>query len=88
LEKLVSYYDLKEGTKNISYTILYNLKNKKIAKTYPLIGRILAKIFSFLFTDRLKIDYIFYKGFKLVNSKRVNVDFSDHYPILSIFDYE
>jgi len=88
LEKLVSYYDLKEGTKNISYTILYNLKNKKIAKTYPLIGRILTKIFSFLFTDRLKIDYIFYKGFKLVNSKRVNVDFSDHYPILSIFDYE
>jgi endonuclease/exonuclease/phosphatase family metal-dependent hydrolase len=88
LEKLISYYDLKEGTKNISYTILYNFKNKKIAKTYPLIGRILAKIFSFLFTDRLKIDYIFYKGFKLVNSKRINVDFSDHYPILSIFDYE
>jgi len=88
LEKLISYYGLKEGTKDISYTIFYNLKNKKIAKTYPFVARILAKLFSFFFTNRLKIDYIFYKGFKLINSKRIDVDFSDHYPIFSIFEYE
>jgi len=88
LEKLIFQYGLKEATKNISYTIVYNLKNKKIAKTYPLFGRILTKIFSFFFTDRLKIDYIFYKGLKLDKTQRINVDFSDHYPILSIFNYQ
>jgi len=88
LEKLISYYDLKEATKNISYTIVYTFKNKKVLKTYPLIGQIFTKIFSWFFTDRLKIDYIFYKGLKLKKTTRINVDFSDHYPILSIFDYE
>jgi len=88
LENLISQYDLKEGTRNISYTIFYNFKNKKIAKTYSFIVRIFAKLFSFFFTNRLKIDYIFYKGFKLINSKRIDVDFSDHYPLLSIFCYK
>ena len=88
LEKLIGYYNLKEATKSISYTIIYNLKNKKILKTYPFLGRIVTKIFSFFFTDRLKIDYIFYKGLKLKKTQRINVDFSDHYPIISTFDYE
>jgi len=88
LEKLIFQYGLKEGTKNINYTIIYSLKNKKIAKTYPTIARFLTKIFSLFFTDRLKIDYTFYKGFKLIESKRIEVEFSDHYPIISIFDYE
>jgi len=88
LEKLIHRYDLKESTKNITYTINYNLKNKKILKTYPLISQIFTKILSWFFTDRLKIDYIFYKGLKLKKTMRIDVDFSDHYPILSIFDYE
>ena len=88
LEKLIYQYGLKESTKNIAYTIVYNLKNKKVSKTYPFLGRILTKVFSFFFTDRLKIDYIFYKGLKLKKTQRIDVDFSDHYPILSIFDYE
>jgi len=88
LEKLIHNYGLKEATDSISYTIVYNLKNKKIIKTYPLINRFITKIFSWFFTDRLKIDYIFYKGFDLKKIERINVDFSDHYPILSVFDYE
>jgi len=88
LEKLIFNYGLKESTEKIGYTIIYSFNNKKIAKTYPIITRFLTKIFSFFFTDRLKIDYTFYKGFKLIDSKRIDVEFSDHYPILSIFDYE
>ena len=88
LEKLIGQYGLKEATKNISYTIVYTFKNKKVSKTYPFLGRILTKVFSFFFTDRLKIDYIFYKGLKLKKTQRIDVDFSDHYPILSTFDYE
>jgi endonuclease/exonuclease/phosphatase family metal-dependent hydrolase len=88
LEKLIYQYGLKEATKTIFYTIIYSLKNKKVIRTYPFIGRIATKIFSWFFTDRLKIDYIFYKGLKLKKTRRINVDFSDHYPILSIFDYE
>jgi len=88
LERLINQYDLKEATKSIAYTIVYNFKNKKISKTYPLINQIFTKIFSFFFTDRLKIDYVFYKGLKLKKTKRINVGFSDHYPLISIFDYE
>ncbi len=88
LEKLIYQYGLKEATKTIFYTIIYSLKNKKVIRTYPFIGRIATKIFSWFFTDRLKIDYIFYKGLKLKKTRRINVDFSDHYPILSTFDYE
>jgi endonuclease/exonuclease/phosphatase family metal-dependent hydrolase len=41
-----------------------------------------------LFRIHLKLDYIFYKGCKLIDTKRIECKYSDHYPIFSEFEIE
>jgi CRISPR-associated protein Csm1 len=82
LEKIMSEYGFKEATKKINYTIKYrNLKDFYF--NFIAIG--ILKIFSSLISDRLKIDYIFYKNLKLINCQRIDIDYSDHYPIIAKF---
>jgi endonuclease/exonuclease/phosphatase family metal-dependent hydrolase len=84
LEKTMEILGFKEATANIDYTIYYrNLKKFH----YNFIPRIITKAFTQLFTDRLKIDYIFFKNLKLKNSKRIEVDYSDHFPIFAKFKF-
>ncbi len=84
LEKLMKSFGFQEATKNVNYTIQYSSDLKKLY--YSFIPRMIIKAFSTFFTNRLKIDYIFYKNLTLKNTKRINIKHSDHYPILSIFD--
>ena len=82
LEKIMLEHGFKEATKKLTYTIKYrNLKDFY----FNFIVRGIIKIFSFLISDRLKIDYIFYKKLKLISCQRINIDYSDHYPIMAKF---
>lgn len=62
-QKLINQQNLKEATKNLSFT-------SHFLKIRPL---------------KLKLDYILYKNLLSLDTKRVDIKFSDHYPILSIF---
>ncbi len=82
LEKIMFEHGFKEATKKINYTIKYrNLKDFY----YSFIAINLLKIFSFFISDRLKIDYVFYKNLSLINCQRIEIDYSDHYPIITKF---
>jgi endonuclease/exonuclease/phosphatase (EEP) superfamily protein YafD len=52
---------------------------------YNFLQRLAAKIYSKLFTDRLKTDYMFYKNLRLKKIERIKVRFSDHFPIIAYF---
>ncbi len=84
LEKLMKDYGFKEATKNINYTIAYTRNLKKLY--YNFIARIIVKSFKTFFTDKLKIDYIFYKNLVLTKTRRVNINYSDHFPVISTFN--
>jgi len=82
LEVLMSKYGFKEATSNINYTIRF--PDRKFAK-YSFIQEIGAKILRKYYNNRLKPDYSFFKNLRLIKSERVEVKFSDHYPIISTF---
>ena len=65
-ELLLKEYNLKEATKNLSFT-----EESKILKIIPV---------------RLKLDYILYRGMKLIKTTRLEKNSSDHYPILAEFE--
>lgn len=84
LEKMMSDFGFNEATSSINYTIEFrNLKHFY----YNFIARIITKIFSFFYSNKLKIDYVFYKNLKLLKSSRIDVDYSDHYPIMIEFTF-
>lgn len=83
LEKIMNQYKLKEATNNLFYTLKYP-KNAREYK-YFFFQRLLAKALGKIWTDKLKLDYIFYRGLKNLDTQRIDVNFSDHYPILSKF---
>lgn len=83
LERLMEKYNLNEATKNIRYTIKYTPVGKLIG--YNFVQRLATRLYTKLFSDRIKIDYIFYKELKLIKTKRINVRYSDHYPVMSWF---
>lgn len=83
LELLTTMYGFEEATKNILFT--YFCPDGKKAQ-YNLMQRFLARIVKKFYNNRLKMDYTFYKGLKLKKTERVEVDFSDHYPIISYFN--
>ncbi len=62
-EELIKEYNLKEATRNLSFT-------SNFLKLSPL---------------KLKLDYILYKNLMLIETQRVNIKLSDHYPIISTF---
>lgn len=83
LEKLMKGFGFKEATKNIDYTIKYEGNLKKLH--YNFISRVIVKTFSKFFTNKLKIDYIFYRNLILKETKRINIFHSDHFPVISTF---
>ncbi|OQY65336.1 hypothetical protein B6D29_04125 [Microgenomates bacterium UTCPR1] len=82
LEQLFLKYGLLEATKDINQTVKFS--GKKIISTFSLIQRLLIKLLHRVLRN-LKVDYIFYKGVELEDTKRIEVRFSDHYPIISVF---
>lgn len=84
LENLMSRYNFREATFEIPYTFRYSLKGK--FGKLNLIQQLSAKLHNRLFsTNRMKLDYIFYKNLVLLGSKKVEIKTSDHYPIISTF---
>lgn len=83
LEKLMRKHGLHEATKSINYTF-QTTRDGKFEK-FNFLQKIAVFIGRILHTDRLKVDYMFYKNLRLKNIKRVEVRFSDHFPILAAF---
>ena len=81
LENTMKKYDLVEATKDIRQT--FSPKGKKEDFSF-LQGFLIRKINHF-FGNKMKNDYVFYRGFKNKKTERLNFRFSDHYPILSNF---
>jgi len=80
LEKLMNKYDLKEGTKNLTYTF-----SPKKQASYILLNKIISTIVKKFYHDRYKLDYIYYKKLRLIKTVRIDANVSDHFPILSNF---
>lgn len=86
LENLMKNYGFREATKKIFYTLQYS-KSGKIEQ-YNLIQRLSIKIFRNLFsTNKIKVDYIFYNNLRLQQTKRIPINHSDHFPIISFFNF-
>ncbi len=83
LENLMKTYGFTESTRKINYTIKYS--QNEMLKYFNFIQKFAAKLYSKFFTDRLKIDYIYHKGLTLRRIKRVNLQLSDHFPIIAYF---
>jgi endonuclease/exonuclease/phosphatase family metal-dependent hydrolase len=84
LDNVMKKYDLVEATKNIRQTVDFSPKGKKEKFSF-LQGFFIRKINHF-FGNQMKNDYIYYRGVKLVKTDRLEVRFSDHYPIISTFN--
>ncbi|MDO8610028.1 MAG: endonuclease/exonuclease/phosphatase family protein [bacterium] len=83
LETLMKENELNEATSSLDYTMQLNPTGK--FENYNFIQRLFAKIVRFLFNDRFKLDYMYYKNLKLINTKRIDIRLSDHYPIIGKF---
>lgn len=82
LEKLMKEYGFLEATRNIGYTIRYPSRS---FTRYSFLQELAVKLIRKYFKGRLKIDYIFFKKLKLVKSERIELKFSDHFPVISTF---
>lgn len=80
LEELMEAHGFSEATNTIAYTtdgkLLY----------YTFIEKYLMKIMQFFIGKETKLDYIFYKNCKAVSTIRINVSYSDHFPLLAKFE--
>lgn len=83
LEKLMKNYHLIEATKNIRQTFNFSIINKK--KYLTKFQRNFVKLLDKFFSHRMKNDYVFYRGLKLIKNQKINIQLSDHYPIISKF---
>lgn len=79
LENLMTKRGLKEATNKISYTF-----NREKIKN-ELLNKIGVRFFPS--ATNLKLDYIFFKGLKNPKTEKINVRHSDHYPIISRFNF-
>jgi len=88
LENLMKKYHLEEATKNIKQT--FKLAYKGIFNNFNFFQKTGLSILRILkLTDRItnqfKNDYIFYRGLCLKKTERIEMRYSDHYPIISTF---
>lgn len=84
LDNIMKKYELIEATKNISKTVDFSPDGKKENFSF-LQGFFLRKINHF-FGNQMKNDYIYSRKIQLIKTERIEVRFSDHYPIISYFD--
>lgn len=84
LDNVMKKYNLVEATKNIRQTVDFSPGGKK--EEFSFLQNFFIRRISHFFGNQMKNDYIYYRGIKFVNTKRIEARFSDHYPIISIFD--
>ncbi|MDO9027725.1 MAG: endonuclease/exonuclease/phosphatase family protein, partial [Candidatus Roizmanbacteria bacterium] len=83
LERMMARYHLKEATKNIGQTIKFS--HDGLSEKFSFFERFFSRFINKVFADGLKIDYIFYRGLRLKKTERIEMRYSDHYPIISTF---
>lgn len=81
LEVLFRKYRLSEATKNLPFTFTYDFDKQDL----PRIMKTVARLFVRLIPEQIKIDYVLYRHLKLEQTKRIDIDYSDHFPIISKF---
>ncbi len=82
LEKMMAKYNLHEATANIRQTIKFTSDGK--FEKFNLFQR-LGISFINKFMTKLKTDYSFYRGLNHIKTERIELQTSDHYPIISTF---
>jgi len=80
LEELMQLHGFSEATNSIVYTTDGKLIH------YPFIEKLLMKALQFFIGKETKLDYIFYKNCKAISIIRINVSYSDHFPLLAKFE--
>ena len=83
LEKLMSLHGFKEATRNINYSVRF--PDRKFAK-YSWFQEFFVFFIRKYFNNKLKPDYTFFKNLKVNKTERIDVQFSDHYPIICNFE--
>ena len=90
LERLMKRFQLKEATKKINQTIKFNYDESTniMLSFFQKLALFIIKKIRFLtrMTNQLKIDYVFYRNLRLKKTERIEVRYSDHYPIISTFE--
>lgn len=86
-EDLMLHYGLKEATTNISYTMEYDSVREVGGNT--LFQKLTMRLHELLFAAKnVKFDYIFYKDLNLQATERLLNKNSDHFPVLSHFEFK
>ncbi len=83
LEKTMKRYGLTEATKNVHQTIEFSQSGKK--EKMNIFQAFFIKQIDKFFAHHMKNDYVFYKNLRLRKNQRLEVRYSDHFPILSVF---
>lgn len=84
LDNIMKKYYLIEATKNIGKTIEFSPRGKK--EDFSFLQGFLARRINHFFGNQMKYDYIYYREIRLIKTERIEVRFSDHYPIISTFE--
>lgn len=79
LEELLQTYQFKEATNKIFFT------TEGAMMHFTFFEKLFAGLFFRLMKHRLKLDYIFYKNLVSRSAEKVNVSYSDHYPVFAKF---
>lgn len=82
LETLMNEYSFKEATNSILFTTLGTTPQ------YTFFGKLLMGIINRVLKHKLKNDYIFYKNCISILAKKIDVQYSDHYPVFAVFKLE
>jgi len=84
LETFMKKNDLLEATSGISQTIKFTPDGEY--ENFNLFQKMSLKLAGHAL-DQIKIDYVFYRRLKLVSSRRINIRYSDHYPIVVKYSF-
>lgn len=79
LEEIMNEYGFKEATNTIMFT------TEGAMKHYTFTEKLFAGIFFKIMKHKLKLDYVFYRNCIAVLAKKIDVDFSDHFPVYAVF---
>jgi len=86
LETIMKKYELKEATDNLFYTLRYPIKPyDQFGAIYRILYWLFSKIIRKIWISEVKLDYIFYRDLKKISTERIEVDYSDHFPVLAEF---
>ena len=87
LENIMNKYQLKEATNNLFYTMRFPIYAlSQFGLIYRFFYLLFSKIIRKIWVNEVKLDYIFYRGLKNLSTKRINVEHSDHFPIIAQFE--